>query len=146
MNYATGYALNVKDLFRSFDIKRLKLTAKECEELIGNRHKEKIVYDVFKYAVKLVLDDIIQNSTRFSLPTGAKICILGMKRFKDDQFSQARRSGKWKDVDFLASNFTGYQMNFNFMSRGIMREKLVYLDSQNRDIITEQTNEGRQYY
>lgn len=146
MNYATGYALTAGDLFKSFDTKRLKLTAKQCEELIGNRHKEKIAQDVFKYAVKLVLDDIIHKSIKFNLPTGAKTCLLGMKRFKDADFAQARRAGKWRDVDFLASNFTAYQMSLNLMSRGIMREKLVYLDTQNRNIITEYTNEGRQYY
>lgn len=146
MNYATGYALTAGDLFKSFDLRRLKLTAKECEELIGNRHKEKIAQDVFKYAVKLVLDDIMHNNIKFSLPTGAKTCILGMKRFKDADFAQARRAGKWNDVDFLASNFTAYQMNLSLMSGGIMREKLAYLDTQNRDIITKYTNEGRQYY
>lgn len=146
MNYATGYALTVGDLFKSFDIKRLDLTARECEKLLGNRHKERIVNDVFKYAVRLVLDDIIHNNVTFQLPTGSKICRIGIKRFKDEQFAQARRKGKWQDVDFLASNFTGYQMNLELMSRGIMREKLVYLDPKNKGILTDYTNEGRQYY
>lgn len=146
MNYATGYALTTKDLFKSFDISRLKLTAKECEELLGNRHKERIVHEVFKYAVKLVIDDIIHNNATFSLPTGAKTCTLGMKRFKDSEFQQARKAGKWRDVDFLASNFTAYQMNLSLMSGGIIRDKLVYLDNQNKDSITQYTNEGKQYY
>lgn len=146
MNYATGYALTAKDLFKSFDIGRLNLTAKKCEELLGNRHKERIVHEVFKYAVKLVLDDIIHNNASFSLPTGAKTCILSMRRFKDSEFQQARRAGKWKDVDFLASNFTAYQMNLSLMSGGIIRDKLVYLDNQNKDSITDYTNEGKQYY
>ena len=108
MNYATGYALTTKDLFKSFDIRRLKLSAKECEKLLGNRHKERIVHEVFKYAVKLVIDNIIHNNITFNLPTGAKTCMLGMKRFKDCEFKQARQAGKWSDVDFLASNFTAY--------------------------------------
>lgn len=146
MNYATGYALTAKDLFKSFDTSRLKLTAKQCEELIGNRHKERIVHDVFKYAVKLVIDDIIHNNATFNLPTGAKTCTLSMRRFKGSEFQQARRAGKWKDIDFLASNFTAYQMNLSLMSGGIIRDKLVYLDNQNKDLITGYTNEGRQYY
>ena len=146
MNYATGYALTTKDLFKSFDIGRLKLTAQECKKILGNRHKERIVYDVFKYAVKLVLDDVIHNNVTFSLPTGAKTCTLGMKRFRGQEFQSARRAGKWRDVDFLASNFTAYQMNLNLMSGGITRDKLVYLDTQNKDSITSYTNEGKQYY
>lgn len=146
MNYATGYALTVGNLFESFDTRRLKLSSKQCEELLGNRHKERIVHDVFKYAVKLVIDDIIHESAAFCLPTGVKACRLGMKRFKDINFQKARRAGKWSDVDFLASNFTAYQMSLLLTSGGVCREKLVYLDTQNRDIITNYTNEGRQYY
>lgn len=146
MNYATGYALTVGNLFESFDVSRLKLSSKQCEKLLGNRHKERIVHDVFKYAVKLVIDDVIHKSVAFSLPTGVKSCRLGMKRFRDMDFQKARRAGKWRDVDFLASNFTGYQMSLLLTSAGVIREKLIYLDTQNRDIITNYTNEGRQYY
>lgn len=32
MNYATGYALNTNELFLNFPNKKLKMTAKECEE------------------------------------------------------------------------------------------------------------------
>lgn len=146
MKYATGYALTVKDLFKNFDVRKLKLSAKECEQLVGNRHKERIAYQVFKYMVKLVLDDIIHNNTTFSLPTGAKTCLLGMARFKNEDFRRARKAGKWKDVDFLESNFTAYQMCLHLMSKGIMRKKLVYLDPTNKNQITKYTNEGKQYY
>lgn len=37
-----GHALNAEELLFNFPTKKLKMTAKECEELIGNRHKEKI--------------------------------------------------------------------------------------------------------
>ena len=69
-----------------------------------------------------------------------------MKRFEKDKFAEARKNGKWQDVDFLLSDFCAYQIVFHFQSKGIMRNKLVYLDSTNRDKITDYTNQGKQYY
>jgi hypothetical protein len=31
-----------------------------------------------------------------------------MKRTEGDDFKKAFRRGKWRDVDFIASNFCGY--------------------------------------
>ena len=146
MNYALGYAFNIHDMFANFDTSKLDLETKKCEELIGNRHKEVIAKKVFKYAVKLVIDDVINNSARFELPTGGKKSFIAMKKFSGDDFKNARRHGKWKDIDFLNSNFSAYSMIFNYQNHGIFKEKLAYLDNINKDIITENTNAGKQYY
>ena len=146
MNYALGYAFNIHDMFANFDTSKLDLETKKCEELIGNRHKEVIAKKVFKYAVKLVIDDVINNSARFELPTKDKKSFIAMKKFSGDDFKNARRHGKWKDIDFLNSNFSAYSMIFNYQNHGIFKEKLVYLDNINKDIITENTNAGKQYY
>lgn len=146
MNCALGYAFNIHDMFANFDTSKLDLETKKCEELIGNRHKEVIAKKVFKYAVKLVIDDVINNSARFELPTGGKKSFIAMKKFSGDDFKNARRHGKWKDIDFLNSNFSAYSMIFNYQNHGIFKEKLAYLDNINKDIITENTNAGKQYY
>lgn len=146
MNYALGYAFNIHDMFASFDTGRLDLDAKTCEGIIGNRHKEVIAKQVFKYAVKLVIDDIINDSIRFEMPTNGRKSYLSMKRVTGDDFVKARRHGKWKDVDFLNSNFTGHQMILTYQNHEMLREKLVYLDTARRDLITQKTNDGKQYY
>lgn len=146
MSFALGYTINLKDIFKSFNIKRLKLKASKCEELIGNRHKEVIMYKVMKRCIKLVLDDIIHNNATFHLPTAKKKCCMRMKGFSDEQFAEARRNGKWRDVDFLASNFTGYQIVLQVTHGEVRREKYVYVDNTNKDIITEYTNNGRKYF
>ena len=146
MNYATGYALNLDELFISFPTKKMKMTAKACEELIGNRHKEEIAKKIFRSALSMVLEDIIENNTTFILPTRSKKAELKMKRFEREYFANARKHGKWVDVDFLTSNFCAYQMIFHFQSQGVMREKLIYLDPEHRDRIVEYTNQGKQYY
>lgn len=146
MNFAVGYALKLKDLFKTFNFKKLKLDAKTCEKIIGSRHKETLAEQVMKSCIKLVLDDIIDNNTTFHLPTNKRKAELKMKRVTEDQFASARRNGKWRDVDFLASNFSGYQPVFRFLYQGIIVEKNVYLDPRNRDKIIEHTNNGKQYF
>lgn len=145
MNYATGYALNTNEIFTNFPTKKMKMTAKECEELIGNRHKEKIAKIIFKACVDMVLDDVIDNNV-FHLPTRSRKAELAVQEFKEDKFVECRKRGKFRDVDFLNSDFKGYQMVFNLQSMGVIRQKLVYLDSQHKDRITKNTNNGMRYY
>ena len=146
MNYATGYAMNIDELFLSFPTSKMTITTKACEELIGNRHKEVIAKKIFKSAINMVLEDIIENNATFILPTKSKRAELYMKRFNREEFSRARRNGKWNKVNFLTSNFCAYQRVFRFQSQGVMREKLIYLDSEHRDRIVNYTNQGKQYY
>ena len=145
MNYALGHALNTNEIMYNFPNKKLKLTAKECEKLIGNRHKEEIAKSVFKACVGLVIQDIIDNNVTFKLPTRARDSELCMKRYSDDEFIKCRQNGKFQDVQYLKSNFSGYQMCFNYKQAGVDRHRPIYLDPRHRDQITKHTNEGKNY-
>lgn len=146
MNYAVGYAIGLKDLFKTFNFKKLKIPTKVCEKIVGNRHKEVLADQVMKSCIKLVLDDVIDNNTTFHLPTGKRNAEIKMRSVTDENFAKARRNGKWRDVDFLASNFTGYQIVFRFVQQQVSIEKPIYLNPENRDRITEYTNNGKQYF
>lgn len=146
MNYATGYALNTNELFTNFPTEKLKMTTKECEKLIGNRHKEYLAKQVFKACVGLVLDDIIENSVTFQLPTRSKKAEMYMKRYSDDQFIECRQNGKFNDVQFLNSDFSGHQIEYKYQIAGVMKNKPIYLDSKHKNKITEYTNQGKSYY
>lgn len=146
MNYATGYALTASDLFMNFSGKRMKMTAKECEAILKNRHKDIIAKRVFREAVRMVVDDIIENGNTFLLPTRSRKASMYMKKFKGEDFTRLRKFGKWKKVDFYESLFSGYQMYLRYSIGGMDKEKPIYLDPTRRDRIDELTNEGKQYY
>lgn len=146
MNYATGHALNTNELFLNFPNKKLKLSRKKCEKLIGNDHKEFIAKQVFKACVKMVIDDMIDNNATFQLPTRAKKAELYMKRYDGDSFVKCRQNGKFKDIKFLNSNFTAYQLAFKYQNAGVIKEKPIYLDPKNKQKITDNTNNGKSYY
>lgn len=145
MNYALGHALNTEELFLNFNTSKLQLTSNECEELIGDKHRMKLAQRIFRKCVQLVVDDIIEDGNTFNLP-GNRHAKLYIKRVSDDDFAKARRLGKWSDVDFLASNFSGHQMTLEYQSTKMTLSKPVYLNPARRDKITKYTNEGKAYY
>jgi len=59
----------------------------------------------------------------------------------------ARRNGKWQDVDFLNSYFSGYQLTLNMYNKEgkPVRIKPIYLDNKLKNKLTEYTNQGKQY-
>ena len=69
-----------------------------------------------------------------------------MKNTSGNNFKNDVKRGKWVDVDFLASNFTGYQLAMSIKSKKRPeKEKLIYLGYKHKDRITELTNEGKRY-
>lgn len=102
--------------------------------------------EVFSACIALVLDDIIENNVIFQLPTKSKKSEIRMKRYEGDKFIECRKHGKFSNVNFLTSNFTGYQLELWLQTAGVMRSKPIYLNGKRKDRITELTNQGKSYY
>jgi hypothetical protein len=49
-------------------------------------------------------------------------------------------------IDFLNSNFKGYQIYFQYKYRGGWREKPIYINQKMKDMFYENINNGKQYY
>lgn len=145
MHFATGYSFNSNDLFYNLPIKKLKITTDECKRYFKTANKRLVAIRIFYYTLKLILLDIINNNVTFQFPTQRK-CYLQMKRTCGEDFKNARRNGKWLDVDYMASNFTGYQIEFLYYASERDIHKPVYISNNLKNLITKYTNEGKQYY
>ena len=144
--YALGCAFNLEDILGNFPYKKLKITCKECENITGDNHRSSIVKKIFRYHVKLVIEDIISNNVTYWLPlTGQKKCNIHMKLVRGDAFKNLRQAGKWEDIDILKSNFSGYQLSLFMLGNRTPRVKSIYLNKDYRDRISHNTNEGMQY-
>ena len=144
--YALGCAFNLEDILGNFPYKKLKITCKECENITGDNHRSSIVKKIFRYHVKLVIEDIIANNITYWLPlTGQKKCNIHMKMVRGDAFKNLRQAGKWEDIDILKSNFSGYQLSLFMLGNRTPRVKSIYLNKDYRDRISHNTNEGMQY-
>ena len=69
-----------------------------------------------------------------------------MQTIERDSFKQLRKHGKWKNVDFLKSWFTGNQIGL-FMHSPVRpsRVKNIYVNKELRDKIAQNTNNGKKY-
>ena len=147
MNYATGYAFNTDEIFENFPYEKLLVTCDDCNIVNGDFHKDRLVKRVFKDALYLILNDIIDNNVTFCLPTGGIRSEIHVNNYEGEDFVKARQCGKWQDIDFIESNFTGNQLVLDMYGKknGIRRRKPIYVDRRLKNKITENTNNGKRY-
>lgn len=145
MNYALGYALCAKDLFYNFDVKKLKMTKQQCIDIYSDGNKKDLAAKIFVKSVEKVIEDIIDNNIHFKLPGSTKSYIF-MKRTEGDKFKKAFRNGKWREIDFIESNFSGYQLYLEMQSdKRMPRQKPIYVSPKLKQKIIDNTNAGKQY-
>lgn len=144
MQLATGYACSLNDMLARFPYEK-------CKSLTGNKQeRQRKVKKVFKESIKYVLDDIIDNNATFQLPSmGCSKGEIHMKEIQGEDFKTARKNGKFKDIDFLESLFTGYQLHLYLKGKRDTifpkNVKPIYVNRYYKDKITENTNSGKAY-
>lgn len=145
--FATGHTFSAAELFHNFPIDKLKIDYDTVRKIYSDGDKRSLSASIFTKGMQLIVEDIIENNTHFLLPTlGTSEAYLYMKRTSGNDFKQAVRRGKWRDVDFLTSNFSGYQLAIKVSSpKRPEKEKRIYLGYKHKDRITELTNEGKRY-
>lgn len=144
MKLKTGYSFNANDLFANFNIKHITTHHDVLKKHYKTREKKEMAVKVFLYAIYLILLDIIENNVIFVLPTSRRAQIQ-MTPVSGERFKSARKNGKFKDVDFMESNFTGYQLEFQFKKRNFTKRKPIYVNSKLKQKITDNTNNGMRY-
>lgn len=140
-HFATAYAIKADELYYTFPT--AKYMHLKASELPGNyEQKWRNIYGrVFRYFFYLVIKDVIENKVMFKLPPITKAYIK-MDAITGDEFVAARQNGAFQDVDYLASNFTAYNINLNYRTRYGSWKKRIYVSSKYKDRITELTNQG----
>ena len=142
-----GHCFTGKDLFDNFPVEKLKMTKGQCISTYPDGNKRDLAASIFTRSVQMVVDDIIDNNVDFKFPgIGRTQAYMRMKRTNGNKFKRAFKNGKWNDVDFLTSNFSGYQISLDMESKKkAFKQKDIYLSPKDRDRITENTNLGKQY-
>lgn len=146
-NYAMGHAFSLHDIFMNFPVEKLKMTSDQCKETYSDGNKRDLAASIFAKSVQMVVDDIIDNNVHFKLPGMARTqAYMYMKRTEGKKFKKAFKNGKWNDIDFVMSNFSGYQLTLEMQSeKRLPREKPIYLSAKDKQRIVDNTNRGKQY-
>lgn len=144
-NFAIGWACNLNDLFVRFPYEK-------CKSLLfkTKAQQRQKVKQVFREGVNQILNDIIENNNTFKIQgVGYQKGEIHMEAITGSDFEKVRKKGKFQDVDFLESLFTGYQMYIyvggkrdNFLYR---RKFPIYVGKILKDKLTKYTNQGKVY-
>lgn len=117
---------------------------------VKNRYKDRTVLasKIFKDCFYEILLDIIDNNITFVLPLRyGNYAEIYMKQFSDDDFKRVYKKGKFNNIDFVLSQFTGNQLTFKYSTRTVgYREKPIYVNKELKKLIEKYTNAARQYY
>ena len=138
--WPTSYALTAKDLYTKFDFRKLKQNLKEFPEPICT-NPIWFLSKIFRYFFYLVIVDIIENKAVFKFPKTSR-AYIEMLPVSGERFVKARQHGAFQDVDFLTSNFTGYQLGLRYNTRYGRWIKALHVTEKYKDRITELTNQG----
>ena len=145
--FAMGHTFSAQEIFHNFPINKLKIDYDTVKKIYSDGDKRSLSASIFNKGMQLIIEDIIENNVHFLLPIlGSNESYLYMKKTSGKDFKNAFKKGKWNDVDFLTSNFTGYQLALSVKSpKRPEKEKPIYLGYKHKDRITELTNEGKRY-
>ena len=146
-HFAIGWACNLNDLFVRFPYEKCKSLIKNFKTKQLRRQKIK---QVFREGVQQILNDVIENNVTFKIQgVGYQGGEIHMEAITGSQFEKLRENGKFKEVDFLESLFTGYQMYLyihgksdNFLHR---KKYPIYVNRYLRNKLVKYTNEGKVY-
>lgn len=145
--FAMGHTFSSNEIFHNFPAEKMKMKCKDVRKIYSDGDKRSLAASIFVRGMQMIVEDIIENNTHFLLPTaGSNESYLFMNKTQGEAFKRAVRRGKWRDVDFLTSNFSGYQLAIKVSSpKRPEKEKRIYLGYKHKDRITELTNEGKRY-
>ena len=146
-HFALGWACNLNDIFVRFPYEKFKSLMKNYKTKQLRRQKVK---QVFREGTQQILNDIIENNTTFKIQgVGYQGGEIHMEAIRDSDFEKVRKNGKFRNIDFLESLFTGYQMYLyihgksdNFLHR---KKYPIYVNKILRDKLVKYTNEGKVY-
>ena len=146
-HFALGWACNLNDIFVRFPYEKFKSLMKNYKTKQLRRQKVK---QVFREGTQQILNDIIENNTTFKIQgVGYQGGEIHMEAIRGSDFEKVRKNGKFRNIDFLESLFTGYQMYLyihgksdNFLHR---KKYPMYVNKVLRDKLVKYTNEGKVY-
>lgn len=147
MRWRTGYCFTSKDILETLNKKSLNITTKMYKEYKADTLPE-FCAQILTYFFYLVILDIIENNVTFvfSLNSQIRSATLSVKCFEGDVFQKQYVAGRFKGIDFLESNFKGYQLYFFYKKGNDWREKPIFINKKLKDLFYEKINNGMVYY
>ena len=144
--YYTKYCFTARELYETTNPSKWNVTDVLAQSN-SIRDRFTLCGYVLVYLFYLIFLDIIKNNVTFEFPmTGGYGASIYVKCFQDEEFTTTYSSGKFSGIDFLASEFKGYQLYYQWRCYKKIREKPIYISNNLKDWFYNKINNGKQYY
>jgi len=106
---------------------------------------EDAISDPFKYAIGLILHYVLDNRTRFVIPCVSE-SYIDFEIVTGDMFEEQRQNGRFGEIDFIESDFTGYALRYYFKTKAYQKAYPIYMGGELKQKFLTGINSGVKYY
>ena len=107
---ALGYCLSRKYLFDGFNLKKIHKI----------ENKRTVIANIFVKFLDIMLKDVVRNNIAFRLPIKSDYDYkIYVKVVETEDFKYARQRGALQGIDYLVTNFKGYNLVFDRYKSGL---------------------------
>jgi len=146
MRILFNHGLTAGELFTNTPSKITERKWRWLNDTYGwHRTYEDALADPFKYCFSLMLNKVIDDKVRFKLPVSSD-AYIDFEIVKDDKFMEQRQNGRFQEIDFIESDFTGYFINYYFKSKAYYKKVPIYLGGDLKQKFLGGINSGIKYY
>lgn len=143
----TNHYFRCFELYKNTNPAKWGVTETFVRKVTHGRTRFQFCGYVLAYFFYLVFIDIIQNHVTFEFPlTGSERAYLYVKCTSDEKFMEEYANGRFKGIDFIASEYKGYQIFYQWHFKNNFKEKPVYMCDKMKKWFYSKINNGEQYY
>jgi hypothetical protein len=106
---------------------------------------EDAVSQPFKYTISLLLHYIIEKQVRFVIP-GVEQAYIDFEVVTEEFFEKHKQVGRFRDIDFIATDFTGYGLRYYYQGKAYQKSYPIHLGGELRKKFLERVNSGIKYH
>lgn len=103
------------------------------------------ISDPFKYCLGLVFNYILEEKKRFKIPY-VKESYIDFEIVTDGDFIEQRQKGRFSEIDFINSDFTGYGINYYYQGKNYQLFRPIYVGSDLKRKFIGDINSGVKFY
>lgn len=109
-----------------------------------SRTYEENIAEPFKYCLSVILNRVIDEKERFKVPYYN--AYIDFEIVSGDKFIEHRQNGRFSEIDFVESDFTGYFLNYFFQTKAYQKMMPVYIGGSLKKKFIEKINSGEKFY
>lgn len=106
---------------------------------------EDAIADPFKYCFGLILHKIIEDKVRFRVPAKTE-AYIDFEIVSGEKFISQRQNGRFSEIDFIESDFTGYFLMYYFKAKAYQKAMPIYIGGELKRKFLDKINSGVKFY